>query len=216
MSKPVIILAAGGHAKVLIDALRAQPAVRQVALLGLVDADSSKIGQYVLGVPILGGDEEIVKYPATTIQLVNGLGAVKRSTARCRLFAHFKHNGYQFSNVIHPSAVVAADVVLLEGVQIMAGAVVQTGCCIGANAIINTRAAVDHDCDIGDHVHIAPGATLSGGVAVGKNTHIGAGATVIQGIRIGADCLVAAGAVVIRDVPDGATVVGVPAKEMRV
>lgn len=35
----------------------------------------------------------------------------------------------------------------------------------------------------------------------------------MQGIKIGRNSLIAAGAVVIRDVPDGATVVGVPAKE---
>ena len=72
---------------------------------------------------------------------------------------------------------------------------------IGANSIVNTRAAVDHDCKIGETVHIAPGVTLSGNVRVGDRTHIGTGAVVIQGIFIGEDSLVAAGAVVCRDLP---------------
>ncbi len=193
----------------LINALRLQSA----ELLGIADADLGKKGQMLLGIPVLGGDEEVRKYPADKIQLVNGIGSVSVSPQRRKLFEHFKGEGYQFASVAHPSAIIADDVVLSEGAQIMAGSIIQAGCHVGVNAVINTGAVVDHDCHIGDHVHIAPGATLSGGVVVGENSHVGVGATVIQGIQIGRNSLVAAGALVIRDVPDGTTVMGVPAKE---
>ncbi len=96
----------------------------------------------------------------------------------------------------------------------MAGAVLQTGCRMGENVIINTRASVDHDCIIACHTHVSPGAVLCGNVQVGQGSHIGAGATVIQGVRIACNGMVAAGAVVIRDIPEGVTVAGVPAKEL--
>jgi sugar O-acyltransferase (sialic acid O-acetyltransferase NeuD family) len=210
VSLPVIVLAAGGHAKVLIDALK----LMQAQVLGIVDADPAKSGQLILGVPVLGGDDEVGKHRTDMICLVNGLGSVRGTASRLALFERFHNNGYRFASVIHPSAILSSEVAMCEGVQIMAGAVVQNGCSLGANAIINTRVALDHDCRIGDHVHVAPGATLSGGVEVGNGSHIGTGATIIQGIRIGSNCLVGAGAVVIRDVPDGATVLGVPAKEI--
>lgn len=194
----------------LIDALR----LLSAELLGVTDTNLDKIGGFLLGVPVIGGDEEITKYSTETIRLVNGRGSVLVDLHRSELFEHFKSVGYQFANVIHPSAIIALDVVLSEGAQIMAGAVVQTGCRIGINAIINTCSVVDHDCHIGDHVHISPGATLSGGVRVGENAHIGTGATVIQGVQIGRNSLVAAGAVVIRAVPDGTKVAGVPAREI--
>lgn len=44
---------------------------------------------------------------------------------------------------------------------------------------------------------------------------IGANATLLPGIVIGKDALVGAGAVVVRDVPDGAVVVGNPARIVR-
>jgi acetyltransferase-like isoleucine patch superfamily enzyme len=44
---------------------------------------------------------------------------------------------------------------------------------------------------------------------------IGANATLLPGIVIGKDALVGAGAVVVRDVPDGAVVVGNPARVVR-
>lgn len=208
MNYPVIILGAGGHAKVLIDALRLQ----SVALLGVTDADSSRAGQLLFGVPIIGGDEEITKYSTEVIRLVNGLGSVRVNPQRRHLFECFKSKGYQFASVVHPSAVIAADSVLSEGVQIMAGAIIQAGCHIGVNTVINTGSIVDHDCHIGDHAHISPGVTLSGGVWIGEGAHVGTGAKVIQGVKIGLNSLVAAGAVVIRDVENGATVAGVPAK----
>ncbi len=209
MSLPVIILGAGGHAKVLIDALLSASAV----IAGIVTPDLTLAGTNILGVPVLGGDDVVNEYPPSEIQLVNGLGSVGLPANRQQLFEKFEGMGYKFSTVVHPSAVIASDVVLGEGVQVMAGVVIQPGCRIGINSIINTRASVDHDCAIGDHVHIAPGVTMSGGVKIGMGSHIGTGATVIQGLSIGNGCLVAAGAVVTNNIIAGAMVRGVPARE---
>lgn len=209
MSLPLIILGAGGHAKVLIDALLASSAV----IAGIVDPDLSLSGATISGVPVLGGDEVVNEFPPTLIRLVNGLGSVGLPIKRQQLYEKFKGLGYSFASVVHPSAVIASDVILGEGAQVMAGAVIQPGSRIGINSIINTRTSVDHDCTIGGHIHIAPGVTLSGMVTVGKLTHIGTGATVIQGITIGCGCLIAAGAVVTKDIVDGARVQGIPARE---
>ena len=51
---------------------------------------------------------------------------------------------------------------------------------------------------------------------IGDNVYIGAGARILGGIRVGNDVSVGANAVVIHDVPDGATVVGIPARVIRV
>lgn len=210
MSLPLIVIGAGGHAKVLLAALLC--AGRSVD--GLTDADAAKMGVNVLGVPVLGDDRKIREFAPGTVRLVNGVGSVRVAALRRQVYENFRQSGYCFEQVIHPSAVVATDVVLGEGVQIMAGAVLQPGCQVGENAIINTRATVDHDCLIGRHAHISPGAVLCGNVVIGDGSHIGAGATVIQGVSIGRACMVAAGAVVLRDLPDGVTVAGVPAKEL--
>ncbi|WP_448951627.1 acetyltransferase [Labrys neptuniae] len=114
--------------------------------------------------------------------------------------------------LVHPTAMIAADAVLAAGSQILLGATIGTCVTIGRCSIINTRASVDHDGVIGAGVHIAPGATLCGQVIVGDGAFIAAGATILPGLTIGADAIVGAGAVVTRDVPEGAKVMGVPAR----
>ena len=194
----------------LIDALRLQG----VEILGAADVEPEKKGQLILGVPIIGSDEDILVYSPQSIRLVNAIGTVQVDYLRRSIFEAFKKKGYQFESVIHPSAIISREVKLAEGVQVMAGAILQAGCQVEENTIINTGASVDHDSLIGRNVHVAPGATLSGAVSVGEGSHIGAGAVVIQGIQIGQNCLVAAGAVVTSNVPNGVAVAGVPAREI--
>jgi sugar O-acyltransferase (sialic acid O-acetyltransferase NeuD family) len=198
MTAPVIIIGAGGHARVLLDALQ----LSSIKVIGFVDPAFARGAAGPGGLPILGGDEALKDYPAADVLLVNGVGSIGPTKARAAAWRRGKDAGFSFARVVHPSAVVSASATLGEGAQIMAGCVIQTGADIGANSIINTRASVDHDCKVGETVHIAPGVTLSGSVRIGDRTHIGTGAVVIQGITIGADSLVAAGAVVYRDIPD--------------
>lgn len=210
MSAPLIIVGAGGHAKVLVAALQAQGA----RILGLIDRADSTHGSTVLGLKVLGGEEIVFGYAAGAIELVNGVGSVRTVDVRRQVFERLKQRGYRFANVVHPSVVAAADAQLGEGAELMAGVVLQPGVVLGANTLVNTGAVIDHDCTIGAHTHVAPGAVLSGGVRVGDEAHIGTGAVVIQGIEIGAGAIVAAGAVVTRNVAAGARVGGVPAREL--
>jgi FlaA1/EpsC-like NDP-sugar epimerase len=131
LSLPVIILGAGGHSKVLIEALLASSAV----IAGVVDPDFSLFGTTLLGVPVLGGDDVVSEFSPSEIYLVNGLGSVGLPVKRQQLFEKFKDLGYNFAIVAHPSAVVASDVVLGEGAQIMAGVVIQPGCRIGIDPL---------------------------------------------------------------------------------
>ncbi|MBU0675963.1 MAG: acetyltransferase [Proteobacteria bacterium] len=210
MSQSVIIIGGGGHAKVLIDALR----LSGVDILGITDADSTKHAHRIGGVRVLGDDSIISQYGSSEVLLVNGIGSINLPLRRADLFERYKALGYCFTSVIHPSAIIATDVSLGEGVQVMAGAVIQPGCSIGGNCLINTGTTIDHDCWIGDHTHLSPGVTLCGNVTMKGRSFVGAGAIVIQGKNIGSAGLVAAGALVLEDVLDGAVVMGVPANEV--
>lgn len=211
MSAPeVLIIGAGGHAKVVADALRAcgEP------ILGFTDRDPAKHGTQVLGMPVLGDDGVVTARSRDSVRLANGIGSVKVPAARREVYLRFKKLGYSFVAVVHPSAVVSAAVELGEGAQVMAGAVVQAGARIGANSLVNTAAVVDHDCVIGKHCHIAPGCVLSGGIVIADECHIGTGASVLQGVTLGRRTVVGAGAAVVSDSGGGRTLIGVPARNL--
>jgi len=200
----LIVLSAGGHARVVIEALLS----RGTRPSAVTDRDSARVGTMLGGIPITGPDEDILKMTIDQVKLANGLGnRASRSDSglSCRrdLFQRFVALGYAFPVISHASAVIASDASLGEGAQIMAGAIIQPATWIGRNVLINTRAVVEHDCQVGDHAHIAPGALLCGAASVGEGAHVGAGAIVLGGISVGAGSVVAAGAVVAKDVEAG-------------
>lgn len=211
MNFPIIVIGGGGHARVLIYSLLLQKAV----IVGFTDPNPLLAQVTHMGIKYLGDDSRILEYDPNKIKLVNALGSTSSSKHRRNVYEANKKLGFDFASVIHPSAIISEDALLSEGVQIMAGAVIQPGVHVGANTIINTRASIDHDCQIGAHAHIAPGAVLSGGVTIMDNVHVGTGAVVIQQVKINDSSIIGAGAVVLKDVPANRTYVGVPAKDVQ-
>lgn len=199
----LVLLGAGGHAKVLL-ALAGAAGLRIDAV-----CDPHLAGQGVThwrGLAVLDGDAAVERLDCRALGLVNGIGQLAGGSRRAQVFRHFRELGFSFPALVHPAAWVAPGVVLEEGVQVMAGAIVQPDVHIGANSVINTGAGIDHDCRIEADVHVAPGAVLCGGVTVGAGAFIGSGATVIQGMAIGAGAIVGAGAVIVRAVAADALV----------
>jgi sugar O-acyltransferase (sialic acid O-acetyltransferase NeuD family) len=210
-SKPVIVLGAGGHASVLIDALQES----SQEIMGITDPDETLWNKDFMGLDVLGNDEIIFNIHPERIELVNGLGSVKSTRTRQKLFESFRSRGYSFASVIHPKAVLSSRVTMAEGVQILAGAIIAPNVLIGANTLVNTGAILEHDCVIGNHVHVAPGVRMAGGVRVGDGAHIGIGCTILQKVQLGDGCVVGAGAVVLHSIATGETVVGVPARPLK-
>lgn len=211
LEQSIFVVGAGGHGRVVADVWLAMGK----QFTGFVDLPehAGKIGWR--GLPIWHEAELLRRVAPADALLLNGIGSVSSTALRKAVYLRLSKAGYRFDLLTHPTAIVCSDVALGAGVQLMAGAIVQTGARIGINTIINTGAIVDHDCVVGDHCHIAPGAVLSGGVEIGSGSHIGCGASLIQGIKIGEGALVAAGAVVTRNVGAGGCVAGVPARALR-
>ncbi|MGY2398102.1 acetyltransferase [Pseudomonas sp. SDO5271_S396] len=204
-ARSAVIIGAGGHAKVLLSLLRAL----KMPVRGVCDpALSAMTGEMWRGVPILGGDEALQGIRPVDVLLVNGVGQLAGGTRRQALYESLVAQGYVFPSLVHPAAWVDESATLGDGVQVMAGAIVQADVRVGSNSIINTGAAIDHDCIIGRHTHVAPSAVLCGSVVTGDASFIAAGATVIQGITIGESAIVGAGVTVVRDVPAGQIVLG--------
>jgi sugar O-acyltransferase (sialic acid O-acetyltransferase NeuD family) len=192
----VVVIGAGGHAKVLISTLTACG----VAVAAVVDDDDTKWGMDAQGTRVGRIEREIGGRGIVGI----GDNAQRREMARAL--------SLEWQTVVHPSAYVHASAKLGPGTVVFAGAVVQPDAVIGDHVIVNTGATVDHDCVVGDYAHLGPGVHLAGSVHVGEGAFLGIGSAVCPGVRIGRWTTLGAGAVAIRDVADGVVAVGVPAR----
>ncbi|MNB76737.1 putative acetyltransferase EpsM [compost metagenome] len=200
-----IVYGAGGHAKVVIDILRAAGQ----RLIGVMD-DSCR-GDEWNGLKLLGNREQIgrvlLNHPGALFLVAIGDNAIRMSIAH-----QLKSAGAWFGQAIHPSAILGSNVGVGAGTVLMPGTIVNADTQIGEHVIVNTAATIDHDCRIGSYAHISPGAHLAGGVKVGTAAHIGIGASIIPGIQVGDGTVIGAGACAVRDVPDHVVAVGCPAR----
>lgn len=196
MIKTMYLYGAGGHAKVVMDILRAQG----IEVAAFID-DNPALKEWC-GIPVVQDTEGL----SPVIVCIGDCMSRRKVVERLHC---------QFATAMHPSAVIALSAYIGEGSVVMQGVVIQVDASIGRHCIINTKASVDHDCRIGDFAHIAPGCTLSGNVEVGEGTWIGVGTTVIQGVKIGRNCMIGAGSVVVKDIPDNVVAYGCPCKVIR-
>ena len=201
----LVLIGAGGHAKVVLDAWRRAHPRSDVEVR---DDDRALEGARILGTTVRTpvGALAAVRAPC---HVAIGDNATRRRIAEALLAA-----GARLTTVIHPQAIVAADAKIDGGTFVAAGAVVAPDASIGRAVIVNHLAIVDHDCVVGSFSHIAPGVVLGGGVEIGAGCLLGSGAVVLPGVKIGEGAVIAAGAVVIRDVMAGAKLAGVPAKDL--
>lgn len=208
----VIIVGSAGHAKVIIDIFEKEGSTK---ILGLLDEVKS-IGEKTLGYPIIGKEEDlpnlIKRHPKCQLFIAIGDNWV-RSSVKDRINALLPN--MKFANAVHPSAQLGKNVVLGEGIAIMAGCIVNSDTSISDFVIINTKASVDHDNELSRFSSIAPNATTGGNVSIGEYASISISATIKHGISIGANSLIGAGSVVLNDIKDNTLVYGLPAKEIR-
>lgn len=195
--KPIIIIGSGSHAKLLYNILKKSGR----KILGVTNP-MGKVTKNLYDLNIIGNDEIILKHSFNEVELVNGVAGLSYRKNRQELIKKFELEGYKFSKVIHPSAIISDNVKLDEGVQIMAGAILQNNVRVGSSSIINTGAIIDHDCIIYKNCHIGPGVILNGNVIIGERSHIGTGTSVIENIKIGKNSIIAAGSVVYKNITD--------------
>ena len=195
----VAVIGAGGHAKVVIAALRASGADADV-----YDDDDSKAGTDVLN--------HRVRHASTLPPGSAAVLAVGDNAARRRLAARFDSIVGEWVAVAHPRASVDATARLGAGSVVLAGAVVGPDVRVGRHAIVNTRASVDHDCRLGDFASVAPGAVLCGGAILGEGVQAGAGCVVRDHVSVAAGAILGMGCVVTNSVEAAGVLVGVPAR----
>ena len=208
MSSEIVILGAGGHAKVVHECILAEGRAKPIAFTDT----SGQLGLTMFGLPIVAEGFLHTEEGRRALFII-GFGG--NLMARKAAFEFLTGSGRSAHTVIHPSAILSSSVSIGEGTVVFPRVIVNPDTKIGLNVILNSGCIVEHDCVVGDHTHIAPGAILTGGVAIGECTLVGAGSVVLPGCRVGSNSIVGSGAVVTRDIGDGVVAVGNPARVIR-
>ncbi len=206
LKKKILLIGGGGHCHSVLDSILSSGDYGEVGIIDNTDGS-------VLGVSVVGTDDDIPRLMAEGWgEAFITVGSVGDTKLRRRLYEMIKSVGMNIPTIIDPTAVIAKETELSEGVYVGKRAIINTGSKIGSCAIINTGAIVEHDCFIGDFSHISPGATVCGQVIIGNGSHVGAGSVVRQQISVGSGVLVGAGSVIVRDIPDNVKAYGNPCK----
>lgn len=180
--KKIILIGAGGHAKSCIDVIEYSG---EYELTGLIDI-KEKVGESLLGYPIIDSDENIAKYINNDTYFLITIGHLHKGSSekRRKIFEKLKENGAKFATVISKDAYVSKNAKIGEGTIVMHNAFLNTGAEVGKNCIINNNAHLEHDVKVKDHCHISTATVLNGEVIIGEETFVGSHSTVVQCLNI--------------------------------
>lgn len=186
----------------------------QWRLLGFVDDNPEKVNSAVFDYPVLG-------LPAPMATRFQGEEiwyhcAIADYEARRQMVERLQQFGWRPASLLHPSAIRARNIDVGAGTYVGALAILSPNCRIGQQVIINQRAAIGHDSVIGDFANICPGAQINGHCTIGPGARIGSNASIHQGRSVGERASVASNSLVIRAVAAGTTVLGIPARSLKV
>ena len=197
----IIILGAGGHARVV--ASTAKAAGHSVEAFYCDDAEI--IGSSMLEIPIrdisdLQSDGE-----------KRAIIAIGDNATRRRVSEEYDFN---WTTLRHPFSWIDPSAQIGVGTLICAGSIIQPGATLGHHVIVNTKSSIDHDTTVGDFCHVSV-AHLAGGGTAEEGSFMALHSVVLPGKRLGQWSTLGAGGVANEDIPPYSIAVGVPAKVIK-
>lgn len=211
--KNIIIIGAGDFGKevawLIEDINRVKPVYQ---ILGFLDDDEKKIGKSYNGYECLGPVCHIVelikKSPVCAVIAMQDGSIRKRIVEKLESFEAWE-------TLIHPSVNMSQTSVIGKGCIICAGSNISVNTAIGNHCIFNLSVTMGHDCTVNDYVSIMSGSCVCGHVTIGQEAYLSTNCTIVPGKKVGANARVGAGSVVLRNVKENVTVMGVPAKVLK-
>lgn len=206
----VVVLGAGGTG------IQIAETVTRTGLefLGFLDDDSSKRQEGYCCYPVLGSLCEWKRLPSD-ICFVSSLYGPKSQGRYCSLVESLQIPAQRWISLIDPFAAVSDRATIGVGAYVGPGSVVDPLVVVGTRCALLANVYIGHHSVLLDYVTCANSVSVAGGVIVGTATYVGANATVREYTTIGDNAVIGMGSVVLKDVPSGQTVVGNPARPIR-
>lgn len=118
-------------------------------------------------------------------------------------WVHIPHSG---------KVIIGDNVEIFSGTNIVRATADDGVTSIGAGTKIDYNCHIAHNVKIGKNCLVIAGTIIGGSTEIGDGCYLGIGCMIKNKVKIGNNVTIGMGAVVLKDVPDGATVVGNPAK----
>ena len=171
----------------------------------------------VNGIPVMGKLDKIdADYKARLFDALVCAVGYNHFVFREKVFNKF-HNevGIPFATIIDRSCHVDESAKVGDGVVMFPTAMVDKGCEIGDNVLLNVGVTIAHDSKVMEHSFLSPRVAMAGFSTIGKRCMIGINSTIIDNLTICDDVRVGGGALLIHDVQQKGLYVGVPARFVR-
>jgi len=140
--------------------------------------------------------------------------AIGDPRARLRIAHDLRAKGARFPILCHPTVVIGDGCRIGEGCVLCPGAIITANVQLGEFVIVNAHASIGHDARIGNGCTLSGHCDVTGYASLDEGVFLGSHASVLPRARVGAYAKVGAGSVVLKSVNPGATVMGVPAKQI--
>lgn len=209
--EPIILIGGGGHCISCIDVIEKGGLYE---ILGILDLPE-KIGQKVLGYPIIGTDDELGSFMPKCKNFLITVGQIDSHSLREKIFNRVKLEGGTLPVIESSLAYVSRHAEISEGTVIMHNVLVNAGAKIGKACIINTNALIEHEAEVGDFCHISTSAIANGQVKVGSGCFIGSNTVIGNNTSIADNVVIAAGSQVLKNVTLPGVYIGNPLRKIR-
>ncbi len=195
----IIIYGASGHAKMIVDIIHKK---NNYNIVGFIDSFKEP-GEKVYGYYVLGNLDKLntIVKEFEINGVVIGVGDNNNRKLAYKKIKKITPS-LTFVSVIHPSAIIANDIVIQLGTVIMAGAIINADSKVGKLCIINSKASLGHDSNLGDFSSLASGVTIGGNVTIGKCSAICIGTTIVNNKTVGNYSVIGASSLVLKNIGD--------------
>jgi sugar O-acyltransferase (sialic acid O-acetyltransferase NeuD family) len=189
LKKNIYLIGGGGHCVSCIDVIELS---NEYSIQGIFDV-SDKVGQKILGYPVIGTDQDLENYISAENYFLISLGQIKSSDLRRKIAKQIELLNGQFATVVSTRAYVSKHARISEGTIVMHDAVVNANAQIGKHCILNTKCLIEHDSGVHDFCHISTAAVINGDTHVESDSFIGSLAVIKHGVTVPARSVIQAG-----------------------